>query len=62
MKNTIRDGYESQKQLREIILALRGRKFCLDCGHHVTFGHNLGNNIVVYNGREPKAICSLCAY
>ena len=36
--------------------------FCLDCGHHVTFGENLGNHITILNGKEPIIICSQCGY
>ena len=55
--------YETADALREIFGALKGRKFRLDCGHHVTFGHNLGNDITVYNdNKEPKIICSQCGY
>jgi hypothetical protein len=41
---------------------LNGRKFRLECGHHVTFGHFLGNNITIYNGKKLKVICSECGY
>ena len=55
--------YDRPEQLRDILKrVLDGRKFMLDCGHHVTFGHNLGNDITVLNGREFKIICSLCSY
>ena len=49
--------------LREILKRiLTGRKFRLDCGHHVTFSHNLGNDITIYNGKELKIICSQCGH
>lgn len=55
--------YESAETLRALLSeVLRGRKFELDCGHRVTFGHNLGNDITIYNGNRPKVICSLCSY
>ena len=54
--------YQEVKKLKEIIEKLRDRKFKLDCGHHVTFGHNLGNDIMIYNGKKSKIICSLCCY
>jgi len=41
-------------------LELQGRKFKLDCGHCVTFGCYLGNDIVIVNGKTPDIICSLC--
>jgi hypothetical protein len=54
--------YESTEALKDAIKDLKGRKFRLDCGHHVTFNHNLGNNITIYNGKELTIICSLCGY
>ena len=56
-----KERYESPDQLRAILKeALAGRKFRLDCGHHVSFGHFLGNDVVIENGKEMKIICSLC--
>ena len=54
--------YEDTEVLRQILVHLKGRKFRLDCGHHVTFGYFLGNNFTVFNGKSPKIICSLCGY
>ena len=55
--------YEDTDALREIFRNLKGRKFRLDCGHHITFGHFLGNDITVYNSnKRPKIICSQCGY
>jgi hypothetical protein len=55
--------YEDTEILRQILLkTLKHRKFKLDCGHHVTFGHNLGNDITIYNGRRIQIICSQCGY
>jgi hypothetical protein len=54
--------YQDTKKLREIIRSLKGKKFRLDCGHHVTFGFYLGNDITIRNGKEPEIICSLCSY
>ena len=45
--------YQDTEVLRHIIDNLKGRKFRLDCGHHVTFGHFLGNDITIRNGKEP---------
>ena len=45
-------AYQETDLLREILQRmLKGKKFTLDCGHHVTFGSNLGNDITIYNGR-----------
>ena len=54
--------YEDTGVLREIIKEIKNRKFRLDCGHHVTFGYFLGNDITIRNGKEPKIICSQCGY
>ena len=55
--------YQDTDKLNEILLnTLKGKKFKLHCGHHVTFGHFLGNDITIYNGRRLKIICSQCGY
>ena len=55
--------YEDTEVLKEILLrALAGKRFRLDCGHRVTFAHNLGNDITIYNGKTLKIICSQCGY
>ena len=55
--------YSGPESLKDILKrVLSGRKFMLDCGHHVTFGSNLGNDVTVINGREFKVICSLCGH
>ena len=54
--------YQDTEALRQIIQALKGKKYRLDCGHHVTFGHFLGNDITIQNGKNPKIICSLCGH
>lgn len=55
-------AYETAENLKKFIKALKGRKFKLDCGHYVTFGYFLGNDITIYNGKHPKIICSQCGY
>jgi hypothetical protein len=54
----------SEPELPKDILerALRSGKFRLECGHHVSFGSNLGNDITAINGKEFKFICSLCGH
>jgi hypothetical protein len=55
--------YSEPELLRDILKrTLAGKQFKLDCGHHVTFSHNLGNDITVINGKELKIICSLCGH
>ena len=56
--------YQEADALRQLLWeTLAGRKFKLQCGHHITFGQYLGNNIAVKNGAKGfKVICSLCSY
>lgn len=55
--------YEGPEQLKEILKrVLDGKRYRLDCGHRVTFNHNLGNDITIRNGKKLKIICSLCGY
>ena len=62
MTENQKKAYEDTDALREILKALKGRKFKLDCDH-LTFGHNLGNDITVYNSNtKPIIICSQCGY
>jgi len=53
--------YESVEALKELLKILDGKKFKLDCGHRVTFGCFLGNDIVIINGKSPEILCSQCA-
>lgn len=58
-----KERYQSPEQLKSILKqALNGKKFRLSCGHHITFGHFLGNDITIYNGKEFKIVCSQCGY
>ena len=54
--------YRDADELRKFLDRLRGKKFKLDCGHHVTVFHSLGNNITIINGSRLKIICTLCSY
>ena len=54
--------YQDTAVLRRMLRDFAGQKFRLDCGHHITFNHPLGNNITIYNGKELKIICSQCGY
>jgi len=38
MTQTEKSRYQPADELRKIIEELKGKKFELDCGHHVTFG------------------------
>lgn len=52
--------YDPIYKLHEVLQDLKGKKFVLDCGHHVTFGHNLANDMVILNGSLPRIICTQC--
>jgi hypothetical protein len=54
--------YKPSEELKKAVEDLRGKKFRLDCGHHVTFNHHLANDITIRNGKELTIICSLCGY
>ena len=58
-----KERYDGPELLRDILQrTLAGRKFKLDCGHYVSFGHFLGNDITIINGKKFKIICSLCGH
>ncbi len=54
--------YQEPEALQEIFKKLKGQKFKLSCGHRVTFGHFLGNDITIRNGANPQIICTDCSY
>lgn len=55
--------YQGPEALREILYReLHGKKFTLQCGHHITFGQVLGNDLTVRNGKDLKVICAQCGY
>jgi len=54
--------YANVELLKVYLDSLKNKKFRLDCGHHVTFGYFLGNNIMIINGKKLRIICSQCAY
>jgi hypothetical protein len=63
MTKAEKDRYDEPELLGDILKrVLAGRKFRLHCGHHVTFGHFLGNDVTIRNGKEFKIICSQCGY
>ena len=57
-----KEAYQDTEALKKIIKSLKGQKFCLDCGHYVSLGHFLGNDITIRNGKEPAIVCSQCGY
>ena len=54
--------YEDAEVLRQVVKNLGNRKFRLDCGHHVTFGYWLGNDVTIRNGKDPEITCLKCCY
>lgn len=55
--------YHGTDELRDVLeKALNGKKYKLQCGHHVTFGFFLGNDITIRNGKQMKIVCSHCGY
>ncbi len=63
MNKEEKSRYSEPEALRDILKRLlSGRKFRLDCGQYVSFGHFLGSDITILNGKEPKIICSLCGH
>lgn len=58
-----KEYYQSPDRFRDILQrTLKGMKFRLDCGHHITFLEVLGNDITIYNGKKLKIICSQCGH
>jgi hypothetical protein len=58
-----KEAYIEPEILRNILQkALAGKKFRLDCGHHITFNAALGNDLTVRNGKELRVICAQCGY
>ena len=57
-----RQAYQDVEELKKLFKQLEGKKYRLDCGHHITFGYSLGNDLTIYNGKEPKIICTQCGY
>jgi len=55
-----KNEYADAEKLRNFLSQLQGKKFMLDCGHRVTFGFYLGNDIIIRNGKVMKIICSDC--
>lgn len=62
MTKAEKDTYQDTQVLRKVLPRLKGKRFRLDCGHHITFGHFLGNDITILNGKRLKLICSRCGY
>ncbi len=54
--------YRPTDDLREILAILDKEKFKLDCGHHITFGEFLGNDLTVRNGKVLVITCGQCGY
>ena len=58
-----KQAYAEPEALRDILKrVLGGKKFRLQCGHHITFNSTLGNDLTVRNGKELTVICAQCGY
>ena len=55
-----KNEYADTEKLRNFLDRLQGKKFMLDCGHRVTFGFYLGNDIIIRNGKVMKIVCADC--
>ena len=63
MTKAEKSKYSASQELKDILRrTLYGKKFRLDCGHHITFGEVLGNDLTIRNGKDFKVICALCGY
>jgi len=63
MTRTEKSRYDEPEALKEILRrALYGKKFKLECGHHITFGQVLANDLTVRNGKDFTVICAQCGY
>ncbi|MEA1933961.1 MAG: hypothetical protein U9N60_05970 [Thermodesulfobacteriota bacterium] len=63
MTKAEKSKYSESQELKDILRrTLYGKKFRLDCGHHITFGEVLGNDLTIRNGKNFEVICALCGY
>lgn len=62
MTNTQKKKYRPTQELRKILSTLDKAKFKLDCGHHITFGEFLGNDLTIRNGKVLVITCAQCGY
>lgn len=52
---------EKYLSIQELKPLLQGKKYLLDCGHKITFGHHWANNAVIIHGESKmKIICTEC--
>jgi hypothetical protein len=63
----VKKEQKQRYQKPEVLLAilqreLSGKKFVLQCGHHITLGEMLGNDLLIRNGKEFRVICAMCGY
>jgi len=55
--------YGDPEALKDILRrTLYKKKFRLECGHYITFGEQLGNDLTIRNGKDFTVICSQCGY
>jgi hypothetical protein len=57
-----RQSYANSGALSEILQrTLAGRKFRLDCGHHITIGHQFSNGLVIRGNGINQPMTVICA-
>jgi hypothetical protein len=52
--------YRPVNELIQQLSKLAGQKFQLSCGHHITWGRFLANDIIIYNGEKLSIVCLNC--
>jgi hypothetical protein len=63
MTSRKKQAYAEPEVLKDILKrVLAGKKFRLQCGHHITFNTVLGNDLTIRNGTELTVICAQCGY
>ena len=63
MKRAEKAKYDDPEALKDILRrTLYKKKFRLECGHYITFGEPLGNDLTIRNGKDFTVICSQCGY
>lgn len=60
MSKPIKKVYLPVEKLQIELAKLNGMRFTLNCGHHITFGHNFGTDVIVHNAKIPRIICTEC--
>lgn len=63
MNRAEKASYGEPEALKDILRkALYKKKFKLECGHKITFGEVLRNDLIIRNGIDFTVICTQCGY